>query len=134
MFSKLKAHRQTELFFEKANKNSLLWLTPKIIDKFLTLMDALNNVKDGYIVSSHPLTKEEFEERVEFTERVYLGYKFKFRAKLRVDPSLVKGWEARIGPDTYGHTYATKLRGLKKFFDSEISELNTAMEKSLSRV
>jgi len=127
-------HKQTVLFLNKANEKNLLWLVPKITKKFFQLMDDINNVKEAVIASGTPMSKQEFEDAIEFTERVYLNNEYKLRASHLLDPKLIGGWEARVGADLFGHAYSAKVNHLQSLYEREVSDLNDAMDRAINKI
>jgi len=127
-------HPQTALLLKKLLQLDLLWLLPRILDKFFSVMNILNNVKEGVIFSAKPMSDKELADTIEYVQRVYYQNSIRLRAELRVDPSLIEGWEARIEQSTFGYTHQKKIKQLKAMFKREVHDLNAAMEKALSRM
>jgi F0F1-type ATP synthase delta subunit len=131
--SKVKPHKQTVLFLEKALEDDLLWLVPRISEKFFDVMNDLNGVKEGVIYSAKSMTKDELSDVIDFCQRVYLNGK-KLRAIQRTDPNLLGGWELRTSENVHGHTHNGKIKRLKSMYTREVDDLNKAMEKALSKI
>jgi len=127
-------HPQTALLLKKLLQLDLLWLFPRILDKFFSVMNILNDVKEGVIFSAKPMSDKELADTIEYVQRVYYQNSIRLRLELRVDPSLIEGWEARIEQSTFGYTHQKKIKQLKAMFKREVHDLNAAMEKALSRM
>lgn len=132
--TKEKFHPQTKLFLLRLLEKNQLWLLPKISAKYFEAMNELKGIVEGLIWSAKPMTKEEFDEAIRYSQNVYLRPDQTLRAELRVDPGLISGWQLRVQNQIYGTSLQDRITDLKQYFQSEVDLLNNAMERSIRSV
>jgi len=124
-----KLHPQTRLLLQKLVDDNLLWLMPKISDKFSHITKHWRGFVDVSLSTAKklsPAEEKEWEKKI----GDYLGEKKKPVLKIIHNPDLLEGYTVDIEGQFVDKSIATKIKQLKKQQSQAQNETNQNKDKA----
>jgi len=126
----IKAHPQILNLFTQLIRKNLLWLLPRIANKYFELQKRSKGIVEGEIITILPLPEERMKFYVKFITESLLPEGKTLILKNKVDPSLLGGAIITVEGETFDFSSSHKLEAATKYYQNRMNVLTDTLRKS----